>query len=55
MAFSLWIGEMLGAVYMGFLVVAAFFGLLFSILALFRFRMKKAIKNKIIKEFNQSK
>lgn len=45
---AFWIGDLLGTVYLGFLIVAAFYGALILLLLLFLKPIKNRIKNNII-------
>lgn len=48
---ALWIGEMLGKEYLGFFVVAGFYGLLALVFGLFREKLiKKPVNNSIISQ-----
>ena len=47
-AFSLWIGELIGKTYYGFLVVAGFYALITGIYFIFRLHIKRQLKNNVI-------
>lgn len=47
---SFWLGEILGEIYLGFFVVAAFYGLLGIVMHLMHNWLKKNVYNKIIKQ-----
>lgn len=49
-AAALWIGEMMGKNYYGFLIVASFYGLIATVLMLFHTGIKTRINNSIIIE-----
>ncbi len=48
MGIAFWIGDLLGAIYYGFLIVAAFYGVLALILLIVLKPLKARIKNNII-------
>jgi len=50
---ALWLGELLGTIYYGFLIVAAFYGVVIIVLLLVLTRIKAGIKNKIIAHLYQ--
>jgi hypothetical protein len=47
---SLWLGELLGKIYAGFLVVAAIYGVLVVVLMLTHLRLKNRINDTIISQ-----
>jgi hypothetical protein len=49
-AIALWVGDLLGKTYYGFLLVAAFYGLLAIILALLHSSIKAKVDNSIINQ-----
>jgi len=47
-AAALWLGQLLGEVYYGFLLVAAFYGIVWVVLLLMRSTIKKWVSNSVI-------
>lgn len=52
---AFWLGELLGTLYYGFLIVAAFYGLVVTILLFTLTSIKAGIKNKVIAHLYEPK